>query len=526
MEHLRYYVVVANPADKEPVLAELKARDGTDHIPAREVDADDEMAWSEHNSIFLLTEEEAEILKNDPRILDVHRDPMELGERPRHCGIRTGVYERSTNPPTTSSKNWGLVRSLYKNNFYGASTTTNVNYTYNLDGTGVDIIVMDTGVEPYHPEFAVNADGSGGTRVVDYNWTVHGIISSVPTGGFLGDCDGHGSNVASIIAGNTCGWASGAKIYSLRTVPNTGGTEYDMTDGRVLGLLNEIQCWGSIRAFHNAKPVDPTTGYKRPTIVNCSYGYPGTYATLKSITYRGTTYTTSTTNSAYGTLGDQLSHGVRYSSIDAEVSSTLNAGVIIIGAAGNDAHKIDISSGTDYNNYWTKTNNAVYYYHRGSTPTAVSGVICVGTTSATANGSGVEHKKNFSCTGPRVDIWAPGDQIMGAFSSSTYVGPAVLDSRGSVSTSSGRSFYLQKISGTSQASPQVAGVLALVLQARPWMTPAQARSWIIGAGAVWSADESYYGGSGYSNYAALQGANSLLLHMPYNSATVAVFSLG
>lgn len=526
MEHLRYYVVIDNPLDKESVLAELKSSDGDEHIPQRPVNSEDDMSWSEHNAVFLLTEEEAERLKNDVRVRDVHRDPYEVGERPIAYGTRSGNYERTTNAPLSTSKNWGLIRTLFKNNNYGAQTTTSSSYTYNLDGTGVDVIIMDTGVEPYHPEFAVNADGSGGTRVVNYDWTQHGIISSIPTGGFYGDCDGHGSNVASILAGNTCGWAPGARIYTLRIVPSTGATEYDITDGRVLGLVNEYQAWGSIRAFHAAKAVDPITGYKRPTIVNCSYGYPNTYSSVKSITYRGTTYTTSTANASYGTLPDYGAHGIRYSSIDAEVSSTLNAGIIIVGAAGNDAHKIDVSAGTDYNNYWTKTNNATYYYHRGASPTAVSGVICVGTTSATANLSGVEHKKNFSCTGPRIDVWAPGDQIMGAYSNAAYVGAAVLDTRGSVSTSSGSSFYLQKISGTSQASPQVAGLIACLVQARPWLTPSEVKTWIQGVAVSYSFDEVFYGGSGYSNYGSLQGASPLMLYMPFNDPTKAKISVG
>lgn len=532
MEHLRYFVVVSNPADKEQLCNELKSHDGTDHVPSRPVDADDELPWSDHNSIFLLTTEEAENLKNDPRVLDVHRDPSDLGIFPKIRGYRSGNYERTNNAPLSNSKNWGLIRSLNSTNIYGTSTVTNQWYTYNLDGTGVDVIIMDTGVVPYHPEFAVNADGSGGTRVVDYDWTQHGIITSVPTGGFLGDCDGHGSNVASIVAGNTCGWASGARIYSLRIVPGTGGIEYDIVDGRQLGLVNEFQAWGTIRAFHNSKPVDPITGYKRPTIVNCSYGYFTEYEpVLSSITHRGVTRATNTTSGLYGTIGANVSvyggsHGIRYSAFDTEVTSTVNAGVIIVGSAGNDTHKIDVSTGTDYNNYWTGASSFSYYYHRGATPTAADGVICVGCIGAVTDGSGVEHKRQFSSTGPRVDIWAPGDHIMGAYDNAVYVGPAVYDSRSTVSTSSGASYYLQKVSGTSQASPQVAGVLALLAQLRPNVTPAKAKSWLLSTAASWTVDTSYYGDvSGtYTNFASLQGSVSKSLYMPYKSSATMLIS--
>lgn len=533
MEHLRYFVVVNDPADKEQICNELKSQDGTDHIPDRSVSPDDEMLWSEYNSIFLLTEQEAETLKTDPRVRDVHRDPADLGIRPKIRGYRTGNFERAAAAPQADSKNWGLIRSINATNSYGISSTTDKWYTYNLDGTGVDVIIMDTGVDPYHPEFAVNADGSGGTRVVNHDWTQYGIITSIPTGGFLGDCDGHGSNVASIIAGNTNGWAAGAKIYSLRIVPGTGGTEYDMTDGRILGLVSEFQAWGTIRAFHNAKPVDPTTGYKRPTIVNCSYGYFTNYTpVLSSITHRGVTYTTNTTSGLYGTIGVNVeanyggSHGQRYSAYDAEVASTVNIGVIVVGSAGNDTHKIDVSGGLDYNNYWTSSGGFNYYYHRGATPVAADGVICVGCIGAVTNGSGVEHKRQFSSTGPRVDIWAPGDQIMGAYSNNYYTGAPVYDSRSTVSTSSGASYYMQKISGTSQAAPQVAGVLTLLAQLRPNITPTTAKSWLLATAASWDVDTAYYGGTSgtYTNFASLQGSASKSLYMPYNSSATMLVS--
>ena len=114
MEHFKYYVVVNDPAFKEQVSAELMAQDGTDHVPERSVNLVDGMEYSEYNSIFLLTHDEAEILKNDPRIVDVHRIPAELGIFPKKFGVRTGVFEKSASAPTTSQKNWGLVRSIFK----------------------------------------------------------------------------------------------------------------------------------------------------------------------------------------------------------------------------------------------------------------------------------------------------------------------------------------------------------------------------------------------------------------------------
>ncbi len=513
----KFYVVVDNPADKESVYQDLTSNYSDEAIPERKVEIPNPMPFSEHNSVAMLTEEEAQALMSDLRIREVHPDPKDIGVKKRIIASRSGTYSKDIQPLQTS-KNWGLIRCLSTVSNYGSGyATTSGPYTYNLDGTGVDIIIVDTGVEPNHPEFAVNTDGTGGSRVVDYDWTQLGVISSVPTGGFLGDCDGHGSNCASIAAGNTQGWASGARIYSLRSVGTGATTEYDITDGRVLGLLDDFEVWQSIRQFHLTKPVDPVTGYKRPTIVNCSFGFFIDYTRVTSIRWRGTTYAVSTTTAAYGTIGVPEGgigvHGYYYSAFNAEVESCINAGVIVVAAAGNDRHKIDVPGGTDYNNFWTEYTGFSYYYHRGASPGNAEGVICVGAIASFATTAvNPEHKRNFSCAGPRVDVWAPGDYIMGAYANSAYVYNAVQDPRNS-------NYYLNAISGTSQASPQVVGVLALALQARPWMNQTQAKNWTTSTASTWAVNESYYGGNGYVNFGSLQGGPKLALYNPFNSAT-------
>jgi hypothetical protein len=107
---------------------------------------------------------------------------------------------------------------------------------------------------------------------------------------------------------------------------------------------------------------------------------------------------------------------------------------------------------------------------------------------------------------------------MSAYINVSYGGQAaVVDSRsGTVSTSTNTIFYLNKISGTSQAGPQVAGVLACMLQSRPWYRQWQARQWITEVAAVNTLDETFYGGSGYTQFAGLQGAANKQLYQPFN----------
>ena len=181
-----------------------------------------------------------------------------------------------------------------------------------------------------------------------------------------------------------------------------------------------------------------------------------------------------------------------------------NAGVILVGAAGNAGHKCDVSGGLDYNNYWTDGIDN-YYYQRGMSPTMATGMISVG---AEAN-SLTEEKAYYSESGPRVNLYAPGQMIMGAYANKSFVTAAVTDPRNS-------SYYLNKISGTSQACPQVTGLLACVLQARPTMTPAQALEFILNYAV--SGDLVQTGASSYSNTTDLQGGANLILKTPFTSA--------
>jgi hypothetical protein len=525
-----YYVVSDHPDLTDAIIEDLQSSEGSATVPSRIVEIIDMMPGSEHTVEALLTDQEAALLNNDPRIRIVEQDPIEYGNvRKGTSGVRTGSYSNSYSNLATH-KNYGLIRSTSTSNDFATSYTITKPFNFNLDGTGVDIIVFDTGVEPYHPEFSKNADGTGGTRVIDHDWTQYGYLTSV-TGGFLGDCDGHGTNCASIAAGNTNGWASGSKIYSMRTVPGDSSPYRSIADNRSLGLISELNCWYTVRAFHNAKPIDPATGYKRPTIVTGSYGYSESYGNgLQTVTYRGTTVALTTTTGAgatnYGTLGraeyGDGSFGYRYTTVETEIQNCINAGVIVICSAGNNAHKIDVVGGLDYNNYVTMSDapGSPRPYHRGQTPASCPGVICVGASDNYY--TSYDNKAYFSSTGPRVDLYAPGVLIMGGFDNRTYLSAAVVDPRSGSSTSTSETYYLNKISGTSQATPQVTGVVACLLQARPWMTATQVLNWLKSVSLKNQLNESaFVGGSipsvgTYTNLASIQGGNNYILYQSFN----------
>ena len=504
MNELKEYIITVNDPTIWDQVWDLFTQGGLgdNYIPQRPIDVINERPFNDFCAHFNLTDEEAAELKKDPRFESVElKADLQDDVKKGWDGARSATYDKS-NTTTNSMKNWGLLRCTNTNNPFSSSTSVNSNYNYNLDGTGVDVVVIDSGVEAGHPEFAVNADGTGGSRVVDFNWAslgVPGTPSSASIGGYLGDSDGHGSNCASIAAGNTCGWASGAAIYSIRIFDG-----YSIRTGGYLGAIDSDIAFDLVRAFHLAKIA---AGNTRPTICTNSWGYRSSYSGMQYTVWRGTQYNNTSPSQTYGQVNYYHPYVVNY--LDVSVNNASAAGVIMVGAAGNYYHKADVSTGIDYNNYYRYSYYGMYsediYYHRGSSPTRASSMICVGAVDNTT----AEQKTTFSETGPRVDVYSPGAMIMGAYANEYYQTAAVADPRAS-------GYYLNKISGTSQATPNVTGMLACALQARPTMTPTEAKQFVI--------DHSLKdvlqvtGTETYSNQRSLQGGNNRLLKTPFTSS--------
>ena len=110
----------------------------------------------------------------------------------------------------------------------------------------------------------------------------------------------------------------------------------------------------------------------------------------------------------------------------------------------------------------TSTGGAhAYYSRRGSTTSA--GMIVVGALDTDR----YNLRAHFSNYGPRIDVWAPGAFILGAFNSL-----GIQDSK------YGGNNYYRAISGTSMASPQVCGVAACLAAFRERFTQKDMLDWI------------------------------------------------
>jgi subtilisin family serine protease len=473
-----YNVILKKDVDYDGFWEDMETEtEGLLYIPNRRIEFTNERPGSLRQCWYVLTDLEAEIVRQDPRVLAVelppeHRDDIQIGLRKAQEGVFTKTTSDSGN-----YQNWGLIRSKFITNIFGTSSTTTEKYVYNLDGSGVDIVIQDSGIQIDHPEFE---DENGNTRFVSVNWgTLHGGFTQ--SANHDRDYDGHGTHCGGIAAGKTFGWAKNARIHHQKL----SGLEGSGDSGTGISYT---YAFDAIKLWHNAKPIDPKTGFKRPTVINMSWGFLTTYTSVSSINYRGNNYTSGIStandrqtnyglmNSLYDATPTYMTN-VRIASVDTDIEELLDAGVVVCIAAGNRAHKIDIPGGTDFNNY-AVTNVDTEYYHRGSSPYGDAGLdggpraIIAGSMDSTVYSVSQDYKATYSETGPGVDIYAPGTDIMSCTSTTNKWGA------GSQNYYLDSNYKQTNISGTSMASPQVAGVAALLLQLNPGLSPAKVKEYL------------------------------------------------
>jgi subtilisin family serine protease len=441
------------------------------YIPNRRVEFTNERPASLRQCWYVLTDEEAEELKLDDRVFDVEippekRDDLKMVLR----AVQRGDFTKTTSD-AGSYLNWGMSRCNFDFNNYGTGNETTSSYEYCLTGNGVDVVIQDSGLEVSHPEFQ---DELGVSRVQQINWYTESGIGGTQSVNHYRDFDGHGTHVASTIAGKYFGWAKNARVYSQKLA----GLEGSGDSGTGISPTNAFD---AIKLWHRNKPIDPKTGAKRPTVVNMSWGYIHYFTSLSSLTYRGTTYTNTTATVAanratnYGFIqnydGTYYYGNSRISSTDTDIDEMVAEGIHVIIAAGNFGFKIDLSGGPDYDNSVITSggNGGTYFYHRGSSPYSTN-AIKVGNVDSTVYDSLTDQKAISSETGPGVDIYAPGTNIMGACSTTNAFTDEPYWANGS--------FRQMNISGTSMASPQVAGVSSLILEMNPKLKPSDLKTYL------------------------------------------------
>lgn len=476
-DEIREYVVtLRNFDDLDDFYDDMESPGGNLYIPGRQVEVAVRRPIS-RNTHYYLTDQEAESIRQDPRVLDVSKTPTDLGliVRPLFTQTETDWDKSSSN--NSNHNNWGLLRCVegLQRSGWGSNGTSSQSGTIvtTSEGRNVDVVIVDGLINPLHPEYALNSDGTGGSRVIQYNWYQHrAAVEGTSNGTFVyGNYTGtgaeannnHGAHVAGTVAGNTQGWARQSNIYNISPYGDDGNG------------LSGLYLFDYIRAFHNAKSVNSAIGRKNPTIMNNSWGYFSYiyYTSITNLRFRGNVIAGPFTQAQLNSYGALVAYdgyvyaGYRYTALEADIEDCIEDGIICVGAAANDSMKIDSYGGIDYDNY---VNSGAIYYHRGPSPGASAysngspATICVGSIGPETD----EDKSYFSNCGPRVDIYAPGHYIQSSFNSTASFGGAN-DPRNST-------YKVGKISGTSMASPQVCGVLACLLETYPDLTQTEARN--------------------------------------------------
>ncbi|MFD8718258.1 S8 family peptidase [Streptomyces sp. NPDC059629] len=255
---------------------------------------------------------------------------------------------------TQSSAPWGLDR------IDQASLPLSGTYTYpDTAGSGVTVYVIDTGVRITHTQISGRA--SYGYDAVDGDTTAS-------------DGNGHGTHVATTIAGSTYGVAKKANIVAVRVLDNSGS-------GTTAGVIAGID-W-------------VTSNHTTPAVANMSLG------------------------------------GSASTSLDTAVSNSIAGGVTYAIAAGNSSA------------------NASSY-----SPARVAAAITVGATTSS------DARAGYSNYGSVLDIFAPGSSITAGYNTSDTA--------------------TATLSGTSMATPHVAGAAAVYLAGRTSATPAQVATALVG----------------------------------------------
>jgi serine protease AprX len=288
---------------------------------------------------------------------------------------------------------------------------------WGYDGAGIGVAVIDSGITHYHDDLGYRGTSTKVRVVAGQRLTA--FVDFVNGGLVPYDDNGHGTHVAGIIAGNgydsfgaRAGIAPASHLVSLKVLDADGqGVISDVIAAFEWAVMN--------RAAHNIRVINLSVGAR----ITESYLTDPLTRAAKRATDAGIVVVT-----AAGNLGKKANGSAQYGSITAPGNAPW---VLTVGASSTE--------GTAYR--WDDV--MAGYSSRG--PTAV----------------------DFEA---KPDLVAPGTGIVSLSdpTSAFYTTKSAYLLSGS--RNPGYKPYLS-LSGTSMASPVVAGTVALMLQANPTLTP-------------------------------------------------------
>lgn len=183
---------------------------------------------------------------------------------------------------TQSLPHWGLDRIDERDR------PLNNHFTYNTTGSGVNIYVIDTGI---------NADADLGTRRVNAFSTVRDAAGVQQ----FADCNGHGTAVAKLAGGTAAGVAKGARLHAVR-----------------VGSICPSECTPPTGSGQPKDPPAFTTG-------SCSFTIDDVIAGVDWVTQ----------NRVRPAVANLSLGGTGTPAVDTAIANMHNAGVVVVAAAGN-----------------------------------------------------------------------------------------------------------------------------------------------------------------------------------------------
>ena len=140
---------------------------------------------------------------------------LALGQTDQVSGVGGSLSQNALPTGDYRDTTQGVYGTEYRYNANLAQLNVLPLNNYGYDGTGINVALVDSGIDASHPEFL--------------NSTIRGYDFSNSATGYGGDPNGHGTHVASIIAGDADGTgmrgvAYDATLYSYRVNADGDGT--------------------------------------------------------------------------------------------------------------------------------------------------------------------------------------------------------------------------------------------------------------------------------------------------------------